>query len=382
MKMAKARSVQAFREEPLDLEAKIIKAIQKVGPKNVSLLSRLTGAHAETIRYKVKKQFGRLGFRIHADIDYTKLGLTLHWATLQFAPSHAASAVGIFKTLNEKGYLTYYAKVVPQGNYVALFTLPTGVTEEYRAFLNEMKDAGILTSLSLDEVLASQHHLMNPKYFNFQSGKWEIDWSKVEAERPVPLEKEGGRTGPTVDYFDLLLIKELQIDALQHIVGIARKLKVHQKTLEYHYRVHVQKQKLIPAYVVRWMRNIERSMSHSVVVTRVTFKGLSASEFLKTQAAMSKIPFLWAEELLKDGTYIATLCIPVQENFTTFDYLDSQVPNLGEKAQVGYVSPRDAYLFTIPYNMFEGKWKFDLNRLRSDFFGRKFEKIRTEAPAA
>ena len=123
-------------------------------------------------------------------------------------------------------------------------------------------------------------------------------------------------------------------------------------------------------------------MSHSVVVTRVTFKGLSASEFLKTQAAMSKIPFLWAEELLKDGTYIATLCIPVQENFTTFDYLDSQVPNLGEKAQVGYVSPRDAYLFTIPYNMFERKWKFDLNRLRSDFFGRKFEKIRTEAPAA
>jgi len=380
--MARARSVQAFRDEPLDLEAKIIKAIQKVGPKNISLLSRLTGAHAETIRYKVKRQFGRLGFKIHADIDYAKLGLTLHWGTFQFTPRHAASAAGIFKTLNEKGYLSYYAKVVPQGNYVALFALPTGVTEEYRAFLNEMKDVGILASLSFDEVLSSQHHLMNPKYFNFQSGKWEVDWSKVEGERPVPLEKERPRTEPTVDYFDLLLIKELQIDALQHIVGIARKLKVHQKTLEYHYRVHVQKQKLIPAYVVRWMRNIERSMSHSVVVTRVTFKDLSASEFLKTQAAMSKIPFLWAEDLLKDGTYIATLCIPVQENFTTFDYLDSQVPNLGEKVQVGYVSPRDAWLFTISHHMFEGKWKFDLSRLRSDFFGRKFEKIRTEAPAA
>src|SRR2546428_9781573 len=125
MKMAKARSVQAVGEEPLDLEAKIIKAIQKVGPKNVSLLSRLTGAHAETIRYKVKRQFGRLGFKIHADIDYAKLALTLHWGTFQFTPSHAASAVGIFKTLNEKGYLTYYATVVPQGNYVALFTLPT-----------------------------------------------------------------------------------------------------------------------------------------------------------------------------------------------------------------------------------------------------------------
>jgi len=176
---------------------------------------------------------------------------------------------------------------VPQGNYVALFALPTGVTEEYRTFLNEMKDVGILTSFSFDEVLASRHNLMNPKHFNFQSGKWEVDWSKVEAEHAIPLEKEARRNEPAADYFDLLLIKELQIDALQHIVGIARKLKVHQKTLEYHYRVHVQKQKLIPAYVVRWMRDIERSMSHSVVVMRVTFRGLSAIDFLKTQTSGS-----------------------------------------------------------------------------------------------
>ncbi len=380
--MARAKSVQTFRDGPLDLEAKIIKAIQKVGPKNVSLLSRLTGAHAETIRYKVKKQFGRLGFKIHADVDYAKLGLSLHWGSFQFSPKYLDGAKNIFKTLNEVGYLTYYGKVVPQGNYVALFALPTGVTEEYRTFLNEMKDVGILTSFSFDEVLASRHNLMNPKHFNFQSGKWEVDWSKVEAEHAIPLEKEARRNEPVADYFDLLLIKELQIDALQHIVGIARKLKVHQKTLEYHYRVHVQKQKLIPAYVVRWMRDIERSMSHSVVVMRVTFRGLSASEFLKTQAAMSKIPFLWAEELLKDGTYVATLCVPVQENITTFNYLNGQIPNLDERVQVGFISPRDAWLFTIPYHMFEGKWIFDSKRLRSDFFGRKVEKIRTEAPAA
>src|SRR3989442_16032044 len=101
MKMAKARSVQAFREEPLDLEAKIIKAIQKVGPKNVSLLSRLTGAQAETIRYKVKKQFGRLGFKIHADVDYKKVGLFLRWGTLQFSHRCAESPPTIFGWLKE-----------------------------------------------------------------------------------------------------------------------------------------------------------------------------------------------------------------------------------------------------------------------------------------
>ena len=33
------------------------------------------------------------------------------------------------------------------------------------------------------------------------------------------------------DRYDLLVIKELQKDSLQHLTGIAKKLKVHQKTL-------------------------------------------------------------------------------------------------------------------------------------------------------
>ena len=381
MNVARAKSVQTFRDEPLDLEAKIIKAIQKVGPKNVSLLSRLTGAHAETIRYKVKKQFGRLGFKIHADVDYAKLGLSLHWGTFQFSPKYLASAKSIFKTLNEVGYLTYYGKVVPQGYYVALFALPTDATQEYHAILGELKKVGVLTDFSFDEVLVSRHNMMNPKYFNFQSGKWEVDWSKVKLEDARPLERDERRAAAEVDSFDLLLIKELQIDALQHIVGIARKLKLHQKTLEYHYRTHVQKQKLIPTYVVRWMRNIEKTLAHSVMVTRLTFKRLTTNDFLRVQAAVSKIPFLWAEELLHDGTYVATLCIPVQETLSTFDYLNSQVPDLSEKVQLGFIDQGDAWLYTIPYQMFQKKWKFDSRQLSSYFLRtRRVEKIRQEAP--
>jgi len=365
--MARAKSVQTFRDEPLGLEAKIIKAIQKVGPKNVSLLSRLTGAHAETIRYKVKKQFGRLGFKIHADVDYKKLGLFLHWGTLQFSQRYVDSARGIFASLHEAGYLTYYGKVVPQGHYAALFALPANATEQYRGFLNELKKVGVLTDFSFEEVLASRHNLMNPRYFSFQSGKWEVDWSKVKLEDARPLEREERRAAAEVDFFDLLLIKELQTDALQHIVGIARKLKVHQKTLEYHYRTHVQKQKLIPTYVVRWMRNIETTLAHSVMVTRLNFKGLTTNDFLKVQAAISKMPFLWAEDLLKDGTYLATLCIPVQETLTTFDYLSSQAPGLDGRVQLGLVDQGDSSLFTVPYNMFEKGWKFDAERLKTSF---------------
>jgi hypothetical protein len=170
-----------------------------------------------------------------------------------------------------------------------------------------------------------------------------------------------------VDLYDLLIIKELQKDSLQHLVEIGRILKVNQKTLEYHYRTHVQKGRLIPSYTVRWTQDIEKSLTHSIQIARLEANGLSNAEFIRLQAAVSKIPFLWAEELLRDGTYVATILMPSQEAVSTFDYIGSEVPNLDSRISVGYIKPHDAFLFTIPFEMFEKGWSINLDRLESDF---------------
>ncbi|MDG6962507.1 MAG: Lrp/AsnC family transcriptional regulator, partial [Nitrososphaerota archaeon] len=82
--MVRAKSPRAIKDEAPDLEAKIIAAIGKAGPRNIAQISRMTGAHQETIRYKIKKRFGRLGLRFRAEVDFPKLGLNLHWASLNF----------------------------------------------------------------------------------------------------------------------------------------------------------------------------------------------------------------------------------------------------------------------------------------------------------
>jgi DNA-binding Lrp family transcriptional regulator len=360
--------VQAFKDESLDLEARIIDSIRSVGPKNVSLISRMTGAHVETIRYKIKKQFRKLGFKIHADVDYSKLGLTLHWATFHFSRSSYFDAPKILRTLNQIGYLTYFAKIVPQGHYVALFALPNGTTQQYRGFLSYLRKSGVFSDFTFDEVLVNKHKSMNPRFFNFQSGKWEVEWNKVKEDAGAPLQIEKKESRSVADYYDLLLIKELQIDALQHVVAAARKLKVNQKTFEYHYRAHVLKQKLIPSYLVSWMQDTEKSLAHSLVVTRMTFRGLSEGDFSKVQLAVSKIPFLWAEDLLRDGTYIATLCIPVEDLMMTYVYLNSQVSDLNSMVEVGHLKPGETSFFTIPHNMYsDDGWKFDTADMKAEF---------------
>lgn len=362
--MSHAKPIEATKDESPDLEARIIRAIGAAGPRNVAQISRMTGAHQETIRYKIKKRFGRLGFRFHAEVDFDRIGLSLHWATIDFAKEYYPMAQQTLRALNQVGYLTYFAKIVPQGNFVALFALPENTADQYREFLAGLTEKGILNAFTLDEVLVSRHKVMDPHFFNFRSGRWEIEWDKVAEQAPTPLPSGNKARAEDFDYYDLLVIKELQKDSLQHLTGIAKKLKVHQKTLEYHYRTHVQKWKLVPSYTIRWTQDTTKKLVHSVATTVLTFRGLSRSEYIEVQAAISRIPFLWSEDLLKDGTYIAVLHIPVTDMIKATSYINGALSDLSSKVTMGFVEPANATSFTIPYNMYQGsKWKFDRRQL-------------------
>ncbi len=366
MKHLRAKSIQTIKDEPTDLEARIITAIGSAGPRNVAQISRMTGAHQETIRYKIKKRFGRLGFRFHAEVDFNKLALSLHWARLDFTKAYYNLAPQMLRALNQVGYLTYYAKVVPQGNYVALFALPANTSDQYRGFLSGLGSKGILSNFTLEEISASRHKVMDPHFFNFRSGRWEIEWDKVADLAPTPLPPNGKPKVEDFDYYDLLVIKELQKDSLQHLTSIAKKLKVHQKTLEYHYRTHVQKWKLVPSYTIRWTQDTTKRLVHSVATTILTFRGLSRSEYDDVQAAVSKIPFLWSEDLLRDGTYVAVVHVPVTDLIKVTSYINASLPGLSSKIEVGFVEPANATSFTIPYNMYQGdRWKFDPRQLET-----------------
>jgi DNA-binding Lrp family transcriptional regulator len=361
-----AKSVQSFKDDTPDLEARIINAIGKAGPRNVAQISRMTGAHQETIRYKIKKRFGRLGFRFHAEVDYGKLGLSPHWGTLDFTKAYSQMATQTLEALNQVGYLVYYSKLIPQGSFTALFALPANTTDQYREFLKGLQTKGILSSFSLDRALVYRHKPMDPHFFNFRSGRWEIEWGRVSDLPSSPLPSGARTEAEDFDAYDLLIIKELQKDSLQHLTGIARKLKVHQKTLEYHYRTHVQKWKLIPSYRIRWTQDTTKRLIYSTATTRLTFHGLSKSELLAAQSAVSKIPFLWSEDLLEDGTYAAFLYVPLTDLMAVSTYINDAVPHLGSRLDISFSKPTESYSYTIPHHMYQnGQWKFNPRQMNS-----------------
>lgn len=363
--MAGTKPVQTFKDESIDLEKRIISAISSVGPRNVAEISRVTGAHQETIRYKMKRQFIEQGFRFQADIDYRKLGLTLYWGRFVISPGLYESPIDLFRLLNDVAYLVYFSKILPQGHFVTIFSLPEGTIGEFTGFLESLRQRKVFSEFSLDRVLAQRHKSMDPQFFDFRRDRWEVDWDRVRRLRASPLGIERGRPEIQADYMDMLIIKELQKDARQHVTEIASKLRVLPKTLEYHYRTHVMKG-LIPGFRVRWMKDTDEPLSHSAISARLTFEGLEGGRYKAVQSAMNRLPYLWVEDLVEPSTYIATLAIPLADFGPTMRYVNKELQFLGKGFEMGYLSVEESKIYTIPYHMFsKGRWRFDPKRAES-----------------
>ncbi len=163
----------------------IVEAIKRVGPRNCSLISRMTGIPTETVRYKIDEQLVRKGIIIRVSVDYNKLGLARNWLTLNFSDEYDELAPRILDALSKIGYLIYYGRVVPRRNYVSIAALPPKAKAEYRKFLNGLIDLSILTSYKMDELAWVRYLSMRPEYYDFSTRTWKINWEGLNQSKVI-----------------------------------------------------------------------------------------------------------------------------------------------------------------------------------------------------
>ncbi|MDG6933827.1 MAG: hypothetical protein JRN68_03945 [Nitrososphaerota archaeon] len=347
---------QSSKKPSLPSEARMIEAIKQIGPRNMSKVSSMTNIPVETVRYKLKRQLPKMGFSIHAQPSYGKLGLSVYWATLRFARQDTQLSARVLNYLGEKGYLVYYSRELPNGRYSANFALPSGTLNECTSNLDYLVKNKILSDYQLDEVTHVQYHSLNPRYFNFRSKRWEVDWSNVKAEEPSQSRIKATQI-VSFDKYDLLLLKEFQADALQHTTDIARRSKAATPVLGYHYRTHLQKYGLVDTYMVRWMPEAaKKKVGQTATTVRIRIADVKQKELQQVHNGFIRLPFSWTEHFTNRNMFIATLVVPVDEMINIFDYLNGELPQLVDKIDTSFVKSQDVAQFTVPYDMFERNW--------------------------
>jgi len=340
----------------------LIEAVNRVGIQNISLLSRMTGMPTETIRYTVKKRFPRLGLSVRTPVNHALLGLERNFITLRLAPGAALSEETIVKGLSSEGFLTYVWRAPIEQRLVAYFSVPVGVSDDFLAFLDTLVQEQVLTDYTCERLEWSRHPELKSKYYSFSTGKWSIDWEKIGkgGETPPNIEEyQEPAVKPDIDHTDTLIIKELEIDSWRNIAEIARKLKLNERTVRWHYKKHVSG--TAQSNYVNWIPVTPRDFRKAVCLVH-EFRGVSSSTLSKLRVVFNSFPFCWFEAGRKDGYYQVNSALPPEYLMESLRFLNASLEGIAENWKTWTVDLATVHHHTIPYQNYDDETGWSFNR--------------------
>ena len=353
--------------------AQLVQLLTEIGP-DIPEIARRLGQFKESVRYRYKEKIVNRGFAVQAAVDHERFGLKRIIFVVDFAPQYKEYAAAILTAMHDLAYVNSFAKTLPDGLFVVNASVPVEHAENFSQFINLLSQKGLF---SVQRVLPFDWFRTQPmraEFYDFDTGRWDFDWSSGTS-----LGNTGADYFPSqrtrFDYTDLLIIKELQIDANQSLVEISEKLKIGYKKLSWHYASHVLKNHLIKSYRVNWMGTrydykLEKALhrKHRYLAVDLLVANISEYERMELMAKTNGVPFLWGEACGKH--YFAEFAFPVDTITEAFQLLENIIAPVRERATYYVMDITNALSFTVCsqlYDQGEKRWMFNSPELASRF---------------
>jgi hypothetical protein len=352
--------------------AQLVDLLTKLGP-DIPEIARRLGQFKESVRYRFKQKLLSKGFAVQAAVDHEKLGLRRVVSIVKFGDQYEAYAESILTAMSELCYLVSFEMTLPEGQFLLNFSVPEEFLPEFSQFMEALRAKGLFTSVECHFFDAFRNTPMRAEFYDFNRGVWDFDWSSAsltpEAISYTPVKPA------RFDYLDLLVLKELQIDATMSLVEVASRLGLNYKKLAWHYSAHVQREGLIEGYTVNWMGTryeyrTEKALhrKHKYIRINMLAQCRSDAERLSLMSKSNRLPFLWAEAFGKD--YYAEFAFPVEFVNEAMQYLRAMLRGFDDRARYFVMDQTNALAFTISYKLFDRearRWRFDREELLRRF---------------
>jgi hypothetical protein len=368
-----ANSKTATKRDVNARTAQLVKLLTEVGP-DIPEISRRLNQFKESVRYRYKEKIVNRGFAVQAAVDHEKLGLKRLIVLVDFAEEYRRYSQAILTAMNGLCYLVSYSKTLPLGMYVANFSAPVEYAEDVKLFLRGLQDKGMFTRLEIMEFEWLRRSPMRAESYNFDTGRWEFDWSNPSAAG-FESAKYTPSTPTRFDYVDLLLIKEMQMNANKTLREISDNLKLNYKKLAWHYSAHVKGRQLLHGFTVNWMGTrydykIEKALhrKHRYMALNLLVKNTTEYELISIREATNRLPFLWSEAVGKN--YYSEFAFPMDFAVEGIQYIAKLIENVRNRSELFIGDQSESLSFTIPYSMYDyahKRWMFDAYGLSRRF---------------
>jgi hypothetical protein len=345
-------------DNPAEFLTRLVPFIEADGARNLNAICRELSIPYQTLRFRM----GRLkeqGISVLPLTEISKLGLERVWVSFEFSRD-VENPKAILGGMHQKAGLKYYSRVLFTQEMNCEFLIPKGSISELRKLLRALEEMKIIENFECKPVMWKEVIMMKTKYFDYTSGEWDVDFSRLVGDPSGGSPKHSGEN-VKLDYNDLLIIKSLQMEPWIKVVDLARKVNLSVGDVSYHLNRHVIKQKLIPSFRLRWVGTKEAWAKHTIVIQSFMFDKLSDESARHAMSVMTAAPFTFDHYRAEDGTYFTELMIPVSHFPETQTYISDQLRRLGLKPRERSMDWSLTSTFTIPYTLFERRvgWKFE-----------------------
>jgi DNA-binding Lrp family transcriptional regulator len=353
--------------------AQLVQLLTEIGP-DIPEIARRLGQFKESVRYRYKEKILNRGFAVQAMPDYEKLGMKRVIMIVDFAPEYRQYASAILTAMNELCYVVNFYKTLPEGEYVVHASVPEEHVGKYMEFMKTLGEKGMFVLRDMLEFDWFRNPPMRAEHYDFNTGRWDFDWSSAgQTDYSSAVIERSSRE--RFDKTDLLIIKELQIDANKPLIEIAKKIGVNYKKLAWHHKTHVIRRRLIRGFRINWLGTrydykLDKALQrkHRYVILDLISRDLGDYDRMRIMSQTDRIPFVFAEALGRN--YYSNFGFPVDFINEAMQYLEQVIQVVRERTTYRIVDQNNALAFSISYNLFDegvGQWVFDSARLLGRF---------------
>lgn len=343
----------------------IVKALVEVGP-NPNTIARMTDQKKESTRYRYYHFVLGRGLKVQAMPDYARLGLQRIVCVVSFKQPYDEQIIQVVTQLNEKAYAIGYQKIFMSEDYLLYFEAPDEHIDGIRTLMKKLEDLGILELKEFHAFANSRTPPMRSENYDFLAEEWTFDFTaRMKKEN---MWQPHGSSRVKCDLVDLLILKELHIDANASFAAMAKKLKIGYEKLVWHYNTHVKVNKMVGTYRVRWIKSrydvkdakIKQRVHGYVPVALLVgqSKTEEAGRLIKT---LENLPFLYFEA--QGEEYFGVLYVPHEMYLDMLKHL-TPVVSACRSARIFTLDDSSAAQYTFAYQLFDQEastWSFNID---------------------
>jgi hypothetical protein len=329
---------------------KLLETIKRVGVQNYSLLARLTGLNAETIRYKVNRHLTKLGLSTTIDVSYGQLGLAMGYLVVK--PNGTSGKSWADRT----SYIIFSGKKMGSNSHFSLTAVPFRLKKKYLDSLDGLKEEKLIDDYEYKELYWMRYPPFRPEYYDFDERTWKVDWNRFEMTMSEigPSFLDVNRDSE-VDYIDLKILSSMMKDPTMPLAKTAKDIDVNPRTVRYHHAEHIMKNGFILGNNIRWVKPFQESDPGGIVQAVIVSRNMDEAGMTKVRKFCNSLPFTWLEAGTEDRTYLALVDIPMADFQTCVQQIEIHLQGAGDSYEINMLDMSKTRTLTIPEEMYEPK---------------------------